>query len=102
MNKNDFFYILKQQIYENPEWFEEVITVASNSVLEKIKDERKVSVNIQTSLIMSHEQQFSKLSKENKMLVLGSILECDSIEGSLFYKEIQEKLKSIKTEEQNG
>ena len=94
-SKDVFMYIVKYHLYEHPEWMEEVIKVASDTVLQKIKDERNVSVDIQYALAMLKEKQYSKLNKEGKYKVLKAILDCDVFEGTPFAKEIKSKLKKL-------
>ncbi|KKM78189.1 hypothetical protein LCGC14_1362510, partial [marine sediment metagenome] len=53
-------------MYENLEWLSDVISTANDGILRKIKDERKVSTNIQVSLEMLYEKQYKKLDKKNK------------------------------------
>jgi len=95
MEKYEFMQILFDHIYDHPEWMEEVIKTVSDTVLQKLKDERGVSVDIQFALAILKEEQYSKLNKERKHKVLKAILDCDVFQGTPFHKEIKEKLKKL-------
>ena len=80
--KRDFLHFVRSGLYQNPDWMEETIAAASQGVLEKLKDNRKVSVDIQYALAMLHDKQYGKLNKESKKSVNKAILECDVFEGT--------------------
>ena len=90
--RSKFLLIVEQVLFENPEWLAGVITCSSQGVLRKLDEERKVSVNIQTSLQMLYEYRFGKLNPAQKKKVLESILECDTIQGTAFADKIRTKL----------
>ena len=90
-----FMRILSDHIYEHPEWMEEVIKVASDSVLQKIKDNRKTSVDVQFAFSMVYDGMYGKLSKENKIQVNKAMLECDALEGTPFAKMVKERLDKL-------
>ena len=96
MTKTQFLHLLEQIMYENPEWLSDVISTANDGILRKIKDERKVSTNIQVSLEMLYEKQYNKLDKKNKQKVLEAILECEITQDTPFAKEVGKRLQSIK------
>lgn len=90
-----FFHILANHLYEHPEWMEKVITVASDTVLQKIKDERNTSVNVQFAFSMLYDKPYKKLSRENKVKVTKALLECDVFEGTPFSKQLQKQLEDV-------
>ncbi|GAG27187.1 unnamed protein product, partial [marine sediment metagenome] len=61
MDKGDFLYIVRNSIFDNPEWMEDTIKICSKAVLDKIQEERRVNVSVQTSLLMLQQKQFGKL-----------------------------------------
>lgn len=95
MEKHQFMNFLTLALYENPEWMPDTIKVASQGVLERLKDNLKTSTEIQFSLSLLYSNQYGKLSKENKVKVLKSILQCEVFQGSPFEQQIKEKLESI-------
>jgi len=96
IDKTIFLSMVRGVLREHPELMAETIEAASQGVLEKVNDNRAVSVDIQTSLSMLFDNQFEELSKENQKKVLRSILECYLYKGTPFAKKIAQKLKDLK------
>ena len=90
--KAKFLWLVESYLFKHPEWLPETISAASRGILNKIDEERKVSVNIQTSLHLLYEYRFGKMNPANQQKVLESILECDVIQGTKFAEKIREKL----------
>ena len=95
MEKSHFMYLLSEELYEHPEWMEDVIKEASATVLRKIRDSRKTSVDVQFAFSMVYDGMYGKLSKENKIQVNKAMLECDAFEGTPFAKKVKERLEKL-------
>lgn len=94
-DEDTFFHILANHLYEHPEWIEKVIKVASDSVLQKVKDERNVSVDVQFAFSMLYDKPYKRLSRVNKVKVTKALLECDVFEGTPFSKQLQKQLEDV-------
>jgi hypothetical protein len=90
-----FMDIVEKHLYEHPEWMADVIKAASDSVLQKVKDSRKTSVDVQFAFSMVYDGMYGKLSKENKIQVNKAMLECDALEGTPFAKMVKERLDKL-------
>ena len=95
MEKDIFLQIVKIEMYKHPELMEDVIRVASEGVLQKVKDNRKTAVEVQHSIAMLYDNQYGKLSKENQRKVNRAILVCDALEGTIFAEKVKERLEKL-------
>lgn len=93
--KDMFMNMVRQHLYNHPEWMEEIIKEASEGVLQKVRDNRETAVEVQHSFSMLYGGQYSKLSKLNKIKVNKAILECDALEGSPFAKKVKDRLEKL-------
>ena len=86
-------HLLEEELYEHPEWIEEVIKTASDAVLKKVKDNRKTDVDIQFAFSMMYENQYGTLSKANRITVNKALLKCDAFKGTPFAQQVKERLE---------
>ncbi len=95
MKKSDYLCFVRQCIFDNPEWMEDTITVCCLAVLNRVKEDRKVNVDIQSALLMLKDRQFGKLPKVSKISVLKAMLQLDTIEGTPYAEKIKESLEKL-------